>query len=640
MTRRQLMIVAIGGSLGLLVTAASIVHLRISGQVDQAVQQASQPHPGPRFEPIPARVFDAPSTLWTDTNTVHDCALKQGRLFAATEGGLVPLAPGATPRSVSTLRNSPGLADHALTAATARGQTIVTGSRSGTLSIFERGNVRSFRIGDGRFGTIVDLIWQEEALFLATSSGKVLRVDSSFESVTALTPTIEGGATALALGPEEVTVAGADGAVYAVDGSRLRPLASPARGAPPTRLTALAWIGDRLFAGSPTELYRVDEGELHSVRRDLFVTHLVGRGQDLVVATFDDGVFLLNAAQPSASPRRHILAGQRVDRLRPDADQIIAVGPDLVARLDIETFEVRRFELAPSLSSNHITALAQDDQRRLWVGHFDAGVDIIDQNGALNRGLPESTRRALNELGEINDLIFDANARAMLVATSRGVLELQGEQHRLISTDEGLIGETVTAILIHGEKRIYATNRGLTIDSGGMRSIYAFHGLPSNRLYALDARPDGRVVVGTLAGAALVDELRVRDTVRATPSGLGANWCAAVVATDEGTYVGTVGGGLNLWTNDGMVRRFALPNGDERYTINPGAMLAHGDRLYVGTLENGLLILSRDRSEWVGLEQPMPGAAVTAIAIEVGSRELILGTDRGLLRLDGDSLGG
>jgi ligand-binding sensor domain-containing protein len=637
-SRRRLIVFVVGGALGVLVSGAVIVHQRVSSQVDRALSAASAPRSGPVIEEITPVVFQQSATLWTDATRVNDCALQGGGLFAATEGGLVHLSEGGPPRSLWTSRNKPGLADHALTALAARGDLLVAGSRSGTLSVFDRHTTRSFRIDDGRFGAVTDLLWHDDSLFVATTSGVVLELDGELRRVISATPAIEGGVTALSSNGARLAVSAADGAAYLVDAGELQRFAAPAQGAAPSRLTALAWVGEQLFAGSPTELYRVDEdGSLQVVRRDLFVTALASLGNVLALGTFDDGVLLLDAARPGASPRRHVLEGRRIDRLRVVDGRLVALGPGLVARVEVSTDELRTLELPDGLSSNHVTALGYDDRRRLWVGHFDAGVDIIE-GGAVMRRLPTSSGAGQRGT-DVNALAFDARRNVMLVATNHGLIEAGEDSNRRLSTDDGLIGDTVTALLLRGEERVFATSRGLTIDAGGMRSIYAFHGLPSNRLYALAGRAEGALYVGTLAGVAVVEGLRARETLRASPDGLRANWCAALASAEEGVYIGTVGGGVSLWSDEGAVRHLPLPDGEQRYTVNPGAMLLDGDRLFVGTLGNGLLIFERDRSEWADFEQPMAGAAVTAIAIEAGSRVLDLGTDRGLLRLDGDMLG-
>jgi ligand-binding sensor domain-containing protein len=192
--------------------------------------------------------------------------------------------------------------------------------------------------------------------------------------------------------------------------------------------------------------------------------------------------------------------------------------------------------------------------------------------------------------------------------------------------------------LLREEDRIFATSEGLSVASkagGEVRSIYAFHGLPSNRLYSL-ADQDGHLFVGTLGGVALVDGLRVRQRLRAAPGGLQANWCSAMAAAAEGIYMGTTGGGVDLRRPDGSVDRLPMAR-PGRFTVNPGAMLVAGQRLLVGTLEHGLLVLDRARQEWLDIEQPLPGAAVTALAVD--DDFLYVGTNRGLLRLGRDVIG-
>ena len=74
------------------------------------------------------------------------------------------------------------------------------------------------------------------------------------------------------------------------------------------------------------------------------------------------------------------------------------------------------------------------------------------------------------------------------------------------------------------EGRIYATNQGISFSprtGGAIRSIYAFHGLPSNRVYALAQQSD-QLYAGTLGGLAQLKSLRVEKTNIGTTVAIGS----------------------------------------------------------------------------------------------------------------------
>jgi len=631
--RRRLSWIAVG--LCLIVGAAYVAHRTIAGRVDRAIAEASAEPPGLTVEEIPghrpAFVETGRPRLWTDTTRARDGATLDGRAVVATSGGLVELDSSGRARRVLTALD--GLTDHDLTALTSRGTTLHAGTRSGLVLIIEGERSRALAIAEGRLGAVVDLAWHEGALYVATSSGTVVRLSGT--EARALSPEIRGGVAALAAGPSGLHAAGADGAVYHVTADdRLEQVAAPADGE--ERATALAWAGDRLFVGTPTALLRSTSpaGGLEEARRDLFVSALLVHEDRLYVGTIGDGVVVLDPSRPAERPHRHLLRGRRVDRLRLIDGRPTAFGPALVATLGSDG-EPRVADLPEGIASDHVTALAFDGRQRLWVGHFDEGVDILDGAGRVERHLPDPERQIMSS---VNALAWDVTADAMLVATSHGVLVVGDGGVDVLDAEDGLIGDGVNALLVGGRERVFATSRGLSVSEAGVvRSIYAFHGLPSNRLYAVAGRAD-RLYVGTLGGLAVIEGLRVRRVVRAAPTGLSANWCAAVAAAPDGAYVGTTGGGVDHVLDDGTVRPLPLP-GTGRITVNPGAMLLLGESLLVGTLERGLVVYDIRRDAWVENDGgPLPGASVTALAAD--DEDLYVGTDRGLLRLRRSALGG
>lgn len=627
MTRQQ-KIWLIGLGLGLGAGLIWLAHLSVSREVDLALAQASQPADALSVVEIPSHRCPFQGTaLWAETTRAADGASLGGRVLIATAGGLLGAGGGG---ARTLLDGLDGPIDHDLTAVAADGTVAALGTRSGAVSLLEGDQIRSLSIEEGRFGAVNDLRWHRSALYVATASGTLVRVRG--EQATALSPQVEGGLTALAQDPEgSLAAAGGDGVAYRVAGDRLEAIA---RVEPPQRLTALAWHRGELIAGTSTGLLRHDgQGALAPVRDDLFVTSLLSHDDQLLVATFDNGLAAFEGSRLAGTPRRRVLADRRVDRLRLIDGRPVAFGPGLAAVLELGG-EARRIELPRGLSGNHITALALDEARRLWVGHFDQGVDVLDRRGEVVRHLPGPE---LDQMSSVNALRYDPEARAMLVATSHGVLVAGESGLRTLTRDDGLIGEAVTDILLTRAGRVFATSQGVTLapaGGGALRSIYAFHGLPSNRVYALAGGPE-RLLAGTLGGLAELEGLEVRGVRRAGPSGLAANWCVALAAGREGVYVGTIGGGVDLVEPDRVTR---LTTGDnEPFSVNPGALLLLDEALLVGTLERGLLIWDRRERTWRESEQPLPGASVTALLAD--DEHLYVGTDRGLLRLEREAIG-
>jgi ligand-binding sensor domain-containing protein len=78
-----------------------------------------------------------------------------------------------------------------------------------------------------------------------------------------------------------------------------------------------------------------------------------------------------------------------------------------------------------------------------------------------------------------------------------------------------------------------------------------------------------------------------------------------------------------------MFREFGP--GQERVEVNPNAMLATPEALYVGTAGKGLAVLRNGSERWVFLTNGLPSWNVTALAEKNGA--LYVGTDNGLVRM-------
>lgn len=623
-------------SIGLVLVACVlwVVHRSVDREIDLALAEAARPPDELLVVEMP---FHRPAVaerggakLWVHGAAVNDGASFGGRLLAATTGGLVELGHGKARRVRDVLT---GLPDHNLTSLAVRGSEVALGTRTGIISFLEGEHLRSLRIDESRHGAVMDLRWHRASLYAATSSGHLLRLTGN--RAVRIPPRIEGGITSLVEGAEGLLAAGGDGVVYQVMGETMEVVARIEDG--PQRINALTRHGDTLLVGTSTALLRTDgSGGLVSVRENLFVTALLSLQGRLLVATFDQGILVLEGARLDGTPRQRLLEGQRVDRLRLVDDRPMAFGPSLAAVIEPGS-PPRSLDLPSGLASQHITALAFDDRARLWVGHFDEGVDVLDDRGEVATHLPSPD---LARLQSVNALLYDQHSRNMLVATSHGVLEVSDGDVSVLDRDDGLIGEAVTALLVTDRHRVFATSQGITLaprNESEMRSIYAFHGLPSNRVYALGGSAE-RLLAGTLGGLAELEGLRVRGVTRAGPAGLAANWCSAIATSSEGIYVGTTGGGVDLVSSTGVAHlRHGARGG--RFSVSPGAMLLLDEVLLVGTLERGLLVYDRREGEWLDIEQPFPGAAVTALAAD--DEHCYLGTDRGLLRISrGDAIFG
>lgn len=298
------------------------------------------------------------------------------------------------------------------------------------------------------------------------------------------------------------------------------------------------------------------------------------------------------------------------------------------------------------LSEGHVTGLAFDGEGRLWVGYFDKGIDAL----ALESG-EKLAHIQDDRVREVNFLKYDPRDNRILAATSRGLIVFDSHLKQTVITREsdGLINNSVEHVSLTentgaapaaagssgtsfspNQILVLPTAGGLTeIADGRARSITAFHGLASNHLYA-SAADGSRLFVGTLAGLVELEGLRVLRTYNVSNSHLSNNWITALQVVDGTLYIGTNGGGVDALLPTGEWVQFADDLG--RFEVNQNAIHYDGERLYIGTTKQGLLVYNTRGRRWTRFNSGIPSQSVTAITSD--DKYVYAGTLNGLIRIE------
>jgi ligand-binding sensor domain-containing protein len=429
-------------------------------------------------------------------------------------------------------------------------------------------------------------------------------------------------------------------------------------GLPSPHVTGLALLPDALSRtgtiGVATDFGVVaidDTYRIESISPRPNITSLAVSGRRLWAGLFGGGVIELKAEQTGNSDSETPGSASPIAAGLPQAStRVQAAGSRLWALTDYGAFARDEdssrpaFEsIAPSLVSDrvltgdHITSLSFDGRGRLWAGFFDRGIDVIS---------PESSERLSHiedeRVREINSLCFDSRDDRMLVATSRGLVAFDARMKQSLFTRErtGIVNDSIayaavaegsrSGINARGSSIFLATAGGLSeIGGGRARSITAFHGLASNHLYTL-AVASSRLFAGSLAGLVELEGLRVVRTYKTSNSGLSHDWVTALVQSDGTLYIGTNGGGVDALLPTGEWVGFADEVG--RFEVNQNAMHLDGERVVVGTADQGLLIYNTRARRWTRISAGLPSQNVTAI--ESDERFLYAGTLNGLVRVE------
>jgi len=402
-----------------------------------------------------------------------------------------------------------------------------------------------------------------------------------------------------------------------------------AQGLPDPQVTSLAQSGDATYVGTPLGVAVFSRGRFSGVvAPGVLATALLANQDRLYVGSEDQGVIPVQLGgrrpNPNSGPNSDLT---EVRQIFSSGDALFAVARHGLYRMNPYGFGWQRV-LEPSgaaLSDRNISALATDPSGQLWVGYFDRGLDILSPDAG----------RAIHVEDEhvfcVNRIFADAKAGAIDVATANGLVRFDnaGNEQQLLTRTDGLIADHVTDIAAYRDGLALATPAGLTfLDSTGARSMYAFHGLVNNHVYALGVSGD-QLMAGTLGGLSVLDKGNVAANYTTATSNLKHNWITAVVAVGDGWMVGTYGAGVLGFDRSGRFHSFDKASGP--FEVNPNAMLVTPDYVLAGTLGNGLYLYDRRAERWSVINSGLPSLSVTTLAR--GNGYIYVGTDNGLVRI-------
>jgi hypothetical protein len=406
------------------------------------------------------------------------------------------------------------------------------------------------------------------------------------------------------------------------------------QGLPDRQVQAIALAGDKSYVGTPLGVAEFDRGRFsRTLGAGLLVSSLLVNGEDLLVGTEDQGVarIPLTARRPGVNTQGSTKLAEVQQFLRTDGGVYVLTRNGMFA-LPAHGFGWKEI-LKPRpavLSDRNISALAADKNGQLWVGYFDRGLDL----------LPGDSTPVLHVENEhlfcVNRIWPDAKSGRVAVATANGLVRMgaSGSQQQVLTRADGLIADHVTDIVPYREGLAIATPAGLTfLDANGARSMYAFHGLVNNHVYALGVSGDD-LMVGTLGGLSIIGRGEIRTNYTAGASGLKQNWITAVVPVGDEWMVGTYGSGIMGLDRAGRFHGFEIATAEVE--INPNAMLVTTQHVFAGTLGHGLYVYDREKTRWSLVHEGLPSLNVTALAESKGF--IYVGTDNGLVRIQEQKL--
>jgi ligand-binding sensor domain-containing protein len=464
-------------------------------------------------------------------------------------------------------------------------------------------------------------------LLLGTSKRGVLVYDG--KRLTVFHPTLDKlHVTALSGSDSDLWVGTLDRGVFHFHGGQTD-IFSEADGMPDPQVLSLATLGASTFVGTPTGVAVFNDGRFARVlATGVMATAMLATDNDLYVGSEDQGVL------PIALTRRRLNADfghdsnlTEVRQLFASGEGIFAVSRDGFYRLRTRGFSWERVLGGGDalLSDRNVSALATDPNGNLWIGYFDRGLDVMTSGSSHVRHIEDE------HVFCVNRILSDPKTDIINVATANGLVRFDraGTEQQILTRSDGLINDHVTDVIRYGNGVALATPAGLTfLDSNGARSMYAFHGLVNNHVYALGVAGDD-LMAGTLGGLSLLHKEEITASYTTTNSGLKHNWITALVPIDSEWLVGTYGAGILALDSTGRFRAIETASGN--FEVNPNAMLVTPQYVLAGTLGKGLYVLDRSSKHWSTIRDGLPSLNVTALTAANGY--IYVGTDNGLVRI-------
>jgi ligand-binding sensor domain-containing protein len=403
---------------------------------------------------------------------------------------------------------------------------------------------------------------------------------------------------------------------------------SEAQGLPDPQVQSLAISGDITYAGTATGIAVFNNGRFSRVLAPgVMATALLATPTQLYVGSEDQGVILIplegRRPNPNQGPSAEL---SEVRQLFASGDAVLAVARNGLYRMNPRAFGWQRVLETGStvLTDRNISALAADSMGRLWVGYFDRGLDLLPADGPVTHIEDE-------HVFCVNRILADAKTGTIDVATANGLVRFDnsGSEQQVLTRADGLIADHVTDVAAYRDGLALATPAGLTfLDASGARSMYAFHGLVNNHVYALGVSGD-ELMAGTLGGLSMLNKGDVTANYTTTSSNLKHNWITAVVPVGSEWMVGTYGAGILGLDRSGHFQSFEVGSG--QFEVNPNAMLVTSSYVLAGTVGRGLYLYDRQSARWSAIRDGLPSSNVTALAAANGY--IYVGTDNGLVRI-------
>ena len=204
-----------------------------------------------------------------------------------------------------------------------------------------------------------------------------------------------------------------------------------------------------------------------------------------------------------------------------------------------------RSHLLPDTFSNVVTALFQDEQRKLWVGYEDGTIANLSKQELVPVSTPEIAISS-----PISGFAQDQTGRLWIATYGQGVYYQEQEQWQSVSSENHLLSDHVYALVKDPKEAIWlATDSGVNIcvfDEGQLKvsSLTRADGLPDEIVKDILVDPQGNIWLGTFDKGICYFDWQVQEFHYPTPPAELGEVTSLEIFDQQELWIGTDGHGL------------------------------------------------------------------------------------------------
>jgi len=542
-----------------------------------------------------------------NANETRDFVKFKDSYFAATGGGLMQFDENGKREKHFTVLD--GLPESDLTALAVFRDKLFIGTRTKNLVTFDGEQFEKYVFNERKIQAITSFIEFDTKLFIGTFDGGLISFDGAeFVEIKAIK-----AINYLFKTDEKLYVGTFDNGLWIYEKDVWTQMTKTA-GLPSNRVVGVAVKDKNLYVATDFGLAILEENRFRTLAVLPSLSSLILHENQLFLTKTDGKIFTFDTKLEEFSAKGNL-----------QNSRLTTIGENIFLLSNQGIFAINGVKIKPfgdaeneSLTDNFVSALAFDQRENLWIGTFRRGIDIFSTDNKKIKHLESEQMR------EINFLQADENT--VFAATSTGLLNIKNDFSTVnLTNKENLPSNSIT----HFSADFIATGKGLAFrENGKFRVLTAVQDLPNNAVYCVLQNGE-KLYAGTLGGLAEITENKVVRVFKDSNSNLTTNWVTALVHANERLFIGTYGGGVFELLPSGEIRSFETETG--KFTVNPNAIFADNERLYIGTLA-GVKILNLQTQTWQNVKNFLPSE--TVLSITGDSENIYFGTTNGVAQIE------